>query len=180
MRKVFAAIMAIVMVLTGSIGMAMGVEVEENLFSVEITIPADLIEDMTQEKLDTIVAETGIKSGTFNEDGSITYVMSKKQHEEILAETKASIDAVLVEMIETNEEAAFVSIEANDDYTEFKVVLSTDIVGLVERFSALGFYIYGFLYNAFAGTNVENIAVVYINQATGEVIETLNWTDMEG
>ena len=180
MRKVLAAVMAIVMVLSSSLVMAETIEVEENLLSVEITIPAEYFgEEDAQERCDEYVEEGKCKDATVNEDGSVTIVMSKKQHEEMLVETKAAVDEALVQMVETTEDASFVSIEANEDCTEFKVILSSDTVGFMESFSAYVLYMYGGIYAAYAGTDVENIAVVFINQATNEVIETYNSADME-
>lgn len=179
MRKVLALIMAIIMVLSSSVVMAESLEAAENLFSVEITIPIDFIdEENTKVAFDKLVEEGRCKSVTANEDGSITVVMSKKQHEELLEELKISIDAALVELIETNGDTTIVSIEANEDYTEFKAILSSDTVGLIESFSVLALYMYGGMYNVYAGINIDNISVAFINQATNEVIETFNLADM--
>lgn len=180
MRRLFAAILSIIIALSGTYAIAENIEVEENLFSVEITIPADFAgEDNSQESWDTTVAEGKCKSATVNEDGSVTIVMSKKQHNDMLEDLKLQIDAGLVEMVETSEGAAFVSIEANEDCTEFKAILSTDYVGMVETLSTFALFLYGGMYNAFAGTTVENVTVTFINQATGEVIETYNSAEME-
>ena len=55
------------------------VQVDENLLTVEITVPKEFVEEgTTQETLDASLAD-GIQSATLNEDGSVTYVMTKKQ-----------------------------------------------------------------------------------------------------
>ena len=53
------------------------VEVDENLLTMEITMPAEYMEDTTQEDLDEAVKEYGFISATLNDDGSSTYVMTK-------------------------------------------------------------------------------------------------------
>lgn len=40
-------------------------------------------------------------------------------------------------------------------------------------------YMYGGMYHIFNGTEVDNIAVGFINEATGEIINTANSRDME-
>ena len=40
------------------------------------------------------------------------------------------------------------------------------------------FYMYGGMYNIFNGTEVENIAVDFINEATGQIINSANSRDM--
>ena len=56
------------------------IEVDENLLTVELTIPADFVGETTQEELNQTAKEEGLKSITLNEDGSATYVMTKKKH----------------------------------------------------------------------------------------------------
>lgn len=156
------------------------VEVDENLLSVEVTVPVDFVEEgTTQESLDSLVAEKGFKSATLNDDGSVTYVMTKGQHKELMEGIKTSIDESIADMISSGDYPTIVEIEANDDYTAFDVTLSTDTLGLTESLSALVLYMCGGMYNAFNGTTVDNISVSFINQATGEVIQTANSSDMQ-
>ncbi len=155
-----------------------GVKVEEGLDDVTLTIPAEFIGEVTQEELDASAAEKGYKSATLNDDGSVTFVMTKAQHEEMLSEVSDSIDEGLEELAQSEEFPNFVSIDANDDYTDFKVVTSSEELGLMEGFSTFFFYTYGGMYSAFAGKKAENIHVSYINESTGEVIEEVNSSDM--
>ena len=48
----------------------------------------------------------------------------------------------------------------------------------VYRHPLLAFYMYGGMYNVFNGTEVENIAVDFINEATGQIINSANSRDM--
>lgn len=59
------------------------IEVEENLFTVELTIPADYVGKTTQEELDAAAKENDYKV-TLNADGIATYLMTKAQHEKYL------------------------------------------------------------------------------------------------
>lgn len=142
---------------------------------VELTLPASFFgEGTTQESIDATAAEKGYKSATLNADGSVTYVMTKDQHKTLVAEIKALIDEAIGEMTTSGDYPSIVSIKHNGDYTAFDVVLSKDSVGLMESIAVLGFYMYGGLYAACIGSDVDNISVRFINQETGEIIQTAN------
>lgn len=152
-----------------------GIEVDRELFDVTITLPPDFAEEgATQEHYDEAAKENGWKSATLNEDGSVTYVMTRGQHKELMGEITESIETSLSEMVGSEEFPNIVSVSANDDYTEFSVVTKSEELDISESFTVLGFYMYGGLYHAFNGTNVDNIHVEFINEATGQIIEEAN------
>ena len=155
------------------------VEVDEGLFNVTLTIPADFAEDMTQEELDADIAEGKCKSAKLNEDGSVTLEMSKKQHEDMMVDLASSFQETFDGMI-NDEGTSFVSIDHNDDFTEFTVVTTSTELNLTESLSAVALYFAGGMYNAFAGNTVDNICVKFVNQASGEVIQEANSRDMNG
>lgn len=149
------------------------IEVDENLLTVELTIPSDFVGETTQEELNqTVEEEKGIKSITLNEDGSATYVMTKKKHKEMMSEMKTSIDEELQAMVGSEDYPNFTKVEANKDYTSFKITTTSTELDLAEAFSVMSFYMQGGLYNVFNGTPADNIHVDFVNATTGEVIES--------
>ena len=67
------------------------VEVESGLFNVTLTVPAEFVgTERTQADYDALAAENGYKSVTLNADGSVTYIMTKAQHQEILTMLKGN------------------------------------------------------------------------------------------
>ena len=99
-----------------------GIEVDEGLLSVEITMPATFFEEETEESIKASAAENGFNSCTVNEDGSVTYKMSKAKHKEMLAEMKTSVDESIAEMINGEEAVeSFMKIEYADDLSKFDV-----------------------------------------------------------
>ena len=155
------------------------IEVDEGIFNVELTVPSDFVEAQTQEELDKLSKERGFKSITLNEDGSATYVMSKKQHQELLSEYRELINSSLNEMIGSEDYPNFTNIETNDNYTEFTITTKNTELDMVESFSVIGFYMYGGLYNVFSGEEVDNISVTFINANTGDIINIANSSDLE-
>ena len=153
------------------------VEVEQKLLSVEITVPADFVGETTQADLDANVSAGKFLSAKLNDDGSVTYKMTKGQHKEVMEGIKQSIEEALDEMI-ASEDYSFTKIEPNADFTKFAVTTTSSELNLAESFSVLAFYMYGGMYNIFNGTEVENIAVDFINEATGQIINSANSRDM--
>lgn len=155
------------------------IDVNKNLFDVELTIPADFIgEDVTQESLDeSIVDNEGIKSVVLNADGSATYMMTKTAHAEMLNSVKASIDEGLADMV-NDTDYSITAIEHNGNYTEFTVKTDDEEVGMADSFSVLTFYMYGGMYAAFSGNAVDNIQINFVNSSSGEIIKTANSSEM--
>lgn len=154
-------------------------EVDQNLFTVEITVPADFLgEGITQESLDADVAASNYISAKLNDDGSVTYVMTKAVHDEMMVGVRDNIQQALEEMVGSEEFPSFTKVEANDDFTQFTVETTSTELGLVESFSVLGFYMFGGMYHAFNGTQVDDIAVTFINADTGETVGEAHSSDM--
>lgn len=155
-----------------------GLEVEQGIFNVEITVPADFLDEgITQADLDAEAEESGFKSATLNSDGSATYVMTKSQHNEMMRGISESIDQALSDMENSEDYPTFTDVTANDDYTEFTVTTTATELGLTESFSTLAFYIYGGMYHAFNGTNVDDISVIFVNADSGEIIDEAHSSD---
>lgn len=145
---------------------------------IELVIPADFVGEQTQEDLNKTAEEHGFKSITLNEDGSATYVMTEKQHEELMKEYEEQINSSLKELIDSGTYPNFTKIEANDNFTEFTITTKSTQLDFNESFSVLAFYIYGGLYSVFSGEEVGNISVTFINADSGEVIKTANSSEM--
>ena len=154
------------------------IEVDENLLTVEITIPSDFIGETTQEELNQTVEEEGFKSITLNEDGSATYVMTKKKHKEMMSEIKSGIDEELQAMVGSEEYPNFTKVEANKDYTSFTITTTSSELDLAESFSVMNFYVQGGLYNVFNGTPADNIHVDFVNADSGAIISSSDSSDM--
>ena len=101
------------------------IDVDKGLFDVTITFPADFASDITQEEIDQQVADGKVHSGQINEDGSVTYVMSKDQHKAIVDAISESIQSTLDGMVGTEDYPNFTAIDHNEDYTSFTVKTTT-------------------------------------------------------
>ena len=154
------------------------VDVDKRLFDVTLTIPKDFVGDTTQEKLDESAKEKGYKSATLNSDGSVTFVMTKEQHKEMLSGIKETIDKSLTDMIGSKDYPNITNVEANDDYTKFTITTKNAEPDLAESFAVMALYMYGGMYGIFAGEKVDNVQVDFVNADSGEIISTGNSKDM--
>ena len=154
------------------------VEVEKELFDVLVTLPADFVGETTQEELDASVQEMGIHSAPLNDDGSVTYVMSKSQHKQVMEDLAVSIRQSLDDMVGSENYPMITGIDVNDDFTNFTVTTTSTEITIQEGFSILGFYIYGGTYAIFNGSEVDNIHVDFVNADTGEIIDSADSSEM--
>lgn len=155
------------------------VEVDKGIFDVTLTIPKDFIGDTTQEEQDEIVNEKGYKSAVLNSDGSVTYVMTKAQHSEMLEDMRETIDTSLAEMAGSSDYPNITSVTANDDYTSFTITTKNTEPDLAESFAVMGLYMYGGLYGIFAGERVDNVHVDFVNADSGEIISSADSKNMD-
>ena len=155
------------------------VSVDHGVFSVEINIPESFASEISDEDLEKAVNEKGYKTARRNSDGTVTYVMSKAQHRELMDGIETSLRESMDEMIGSEAYPSFTAIEANDDYTVFRVTTRSAELSINESFSVMAFYVYGGMYGIFNGTPADNIRVEFINADTGEIMNTANSKDME-
>ena len=148
------------------------VEVENGILTVSITMPKDFVtEEITQEKLDADAGDNYL-SAKLNQDGSVTYKMTKAQHRTMLDGITEGMEEFFQEMI-NDESRGFTEIKHNDTYSVFDVTMDTDTVGLGDSFTVLVFYMYGGMYGIFSGNKVDNVIVNFYDPA-GNLIESGN------
>ncbi len=154
------------------------VEVDKGLFDVTLTIPESYVEGQTQDDLDKLCKEKGYKSITLNADGSATYVITKKQHKEMMESMADTINSSMKELVGSEDYPTFTDIKANDDYTEFTITTTSTDLSLSESIAPMLFYTYGLMYTAFNGAEADNIAVTFVNADTGKTISTSNSSEL--
>lgn len=156
------------------------ISVDKQLLDVTLTIPKEYVGETTQEELDLTVKEKGYKSATLNEDGSVTYVITKAQHKELMEDVKNTINQALSEMAGSENYPNVTSVTANEDYTSFTITTKNAEPDVNESFAALAMYMYGGMYAIFNGEDAENIHVDFVNADTGEVISSADSKNLGG
>lgn len=158
------------------------VVVDKEADKITITFPAGYLNIATQEAVDAAVKEKGYESGKLNSDGSVTFVMSDDQYEDLLAGVKKTVDDSLDEMVGSEEYPEITAITHNDDYTVFMVTTKNEEVGLGELMSVITFFTVGYTYSVYSGDAVDNLHVDFVNEASGKVIystDSKDWREGE-
>ncbi|MBQ9976259.1 MAG: hypothetical protein IJP16_07085 [Clostridia bacterium] len=156
-------------------GSGESINVDEGLLFVDVTIPAAFFEDMTEAEIKEEAKEEGYKNCVINEDGSVTYTMTKLQHKEALREYKEEIDENIDDMLNGEDQASsFVSIDYNDTMTKFDIYVDSSLYSDWDSLYALTFYFSGMLYQAIDGVAEEDIdvEVSFIDNETKEVLDS--------
>lgn len=157
-----------------------GVQVDEGLLNIDVTLAASFFEDQTEEEIKAEAKENGYSDCKINDDGSVTYTMSKKKHAEMLNEMKASFDEMIAGYLDGEDKvASFVDIQYNDDFSKIDIYADAEQYTMWDSLYALTFYITGAYYQAFAGVANDDIDVVvnFIDNATKDVLDTASYKD---
>ena len=143
-------------------------EEEEEL--VTLVIPAAYESVTTQEEADRICADNGYESVLLEEDGSLTVTMRKSLYEEMLEEFTATVEKGLQELAASEFFPSIRSVEHNEDYSVFTVVTASEEVDAALQYASQELFMYGTLYHFYTGNNVQEIRVVYVSAASGQVL----------
>lgn len=145
------------------------VQVENGVMTVSLNVPADLAQNITQEIIDAGIG-TQYQAAFRNQDGSITYKMTKEQHQAMLEQLAVSFDNSLQEMID-NENYTISNITRNNDFTVFDITLDGAEPSISDSYAAFGLYMYGGLYGVFNGKRPEHVIVNYLD-SNGNLIDS--------
>ncbi|WP_166867166.1 hypothetical protein [Salinibacterium sp. ZJ70] len=156
------------------------VEVDEGLFTVDVTIARSLLDaqnTMTDGEIEAAAAEKGMAAKVAGD--TVTYTMTKAQRDDMLAQMRESAAAGVDELV-ADDSNSLTGVEVDDDLTHFRVSVDGARYSPFEAFLVLGFYMQGALYQQFSGVGVDDVDVVveFIDDATGEVIETGTYKEM--
>jgi len=156
------------------------IEVDKGLLNVEITLPADMFEGEDIEQVIADAKEDGVKEVIQNEDGSLTYKMSKAKHKEMMKEMETSINETIEDMKTSEEYPSIKDITHNKDFTEFTVIVNkSEFENGWDGFAVFGLGISGAYYQLFNGVSEEDykITISLQDEATGEVFDKTVYPD---
>ncbi|MER2090915.1 MAG: hypothetical protein ABS920_14345 [Sporosarcina sp.] len=124
--------------------------------------------------------EDGIKNVTKNEDGSVTYKMSKAEHKKMMKEMKTKVTNYVDEIVDDEDFTSIQDITHNGTFSEFTVVVDkAAFENSFDGFATLGLAMSGMYYQAFDGKNADklNVTVHTKDASTGEVFGTAVYPD---
>lgn len=185
MKKIIALGLAIVMAFSmvacggnanegGSEDNSQAVVVDENLMSVEITLPASYWEDSdetVEQYAERMKNEGTFKEVTVNENGSVTVKMSKADHKKLLNEVKDQ----LTSMFPMDGIASIKKLEVNGDVTNCKLIVDQEAFeNSFDIFAVLAVAAGVQMYHVYEG-NPDAISVIhYIDEASNTEFGSFN------
>ena len=153
------------------------VEVDKGLLNVEITIGTDMLEtfDETAEEFKASLEENeevDFKDVTINEDGSVTFKMSKSDHNKMMDEMIKSIDSSIAEITQNKEDYPnVIDITHDKDRLNWKVKMASTEKTISESFLCFSLTIQSVFYHGFNGDKQADVVVDYVDE-DGNVFDT--------
>ncbi|MBQ9824950.1 MAG: hypothetical protein IJM63_10660 [Solobacterium sp.] len=141
----------------------------------EVTLPEMFTDENTSQELIDGHAGVTYTSGTVNENGSITFRMTKDQHKAMLEDITDSCEDAIEEL--ADEESGYSKITHNADYTEFNVRLSRKYSEYEDSYTAMVFCMYGRMCSVFTGEKKE-ILVSFLTE-DGQTADTYSSSEFE-
>lgn len=158
------------------------VEVDERLLTVELTLPASFFEDEDMSTFDAkaYAEENGYHSAAVNEDGSVSIVMSKARHKEIMAELHAAVEQSFDELIGAEDTPYITDITFSDSFDKVNIIVDKagyESGGLMVAFLPMMIYIPVGMYHVFDGTDAAKCEISFIADGTGELLASQIYPD---
>ncbi|MBX9975137.1 hypothetical protein [Cytobacillus firmus] len=155
------------------------VKVDKGLLNVEVTLPASMFEG---EDMDSSIAEAekeGIKV-TKNDDGSVTYKMSKTKHKEMMKEMETELQKTIADTKNGEDYPSVKDVTHNKDYSEFTLEVEREAYeNSFDGFAVFGLGLSGMFYQLFNGVGPEDyeVKILVKDTATGEVFDEVIYPD---
>lgn len=149
------------------------VDVDKGLLNVEVTLPATFFEG---EDVDNSIAKAekdGIEVKK-NEDGSLTYKMSKSKHKEMMEELETGLIESVEEMKNSDDFVSIQDVTYNKSFSEFTMVVDKAAYeNSFDGFATFGLALSGMYYQLFDGVDPKKyeVKIIMKDAATDEVFD---------
>lgn len=156
------------------------IEVDKGLINVEITLPASLFEDQDINGVIADAKNKGIKDIKQNTDGSLTYIMSKSKHKEMMKELESGLLESIEDAKNNEDYVSIKDVTHNKSFSEFTLIVDQEkYENSFDGFVAFGFGLSGMYYQLFNGVSPDDykVTINIKSEATGEVINTIVYPD---
>lgn len=158
-----------------------GIKVDENLLTVDITLPSSFFdgEDMSTFDADAYAAEQGFNKAVLNDDGSVSINMSKAKHNELMSEMTQTVEDSFASMVRSEDTPYIIEIHHSASFDSIDVVVDEagyEGGGFASAFIPFTVYFQAAFYQAFAGVE-QHCEIAIIDSNTGDTIESVVYPD---
>ena len=156
------------------------VNVDKNLLTVEVTLPASFFEDTDMESLEKEAKKDGVKEVIINDDKSVTYKMTKSQHKKMMKEMEDTLVETIKETESDKEYPSIKTIEYNKAFTEYTITVDQkEYENSMDGFAIFGLAIQSMYYQLFEGVSEEDYKATFQlkDENTSKVFDTIVYPD---
>ncbi|WP_440415741.1 hypothetical protein [Paenibacillus sp. SAFN-117] len=155
-------------------------QVENKPATVEITLPASMFQG--EQNIENTIAkakEQGVDEVKKNDDGSLTYTMSKETHSKILGEMRDSLNQSIDELKSGQDFKSIKDVIPNESFSEVTFVVDRAAYEKsFDGFASIGIAIAAMYYQIFEGASDEGkVAIKLQDESTKEVFKTIEYPD---
>ena len=154
--------------------------VEKKLFDVSITIPAPFFKGQDIESIMNEAKNDGVGEVTKNENGSVTYKMSKDTHKKMIDKIKKSLISSLDDMKNDKDTQSIKDITYNENFSQMTMIVDKEeYENSLDAFAALDLYLASAYYQIFNGIKATEAKTTFTiqDQSTNQVICTMVYPD---
>ena len=157
------------------------VVVDKGLLNVEVTIPASFFEGEDMDQVIKQAKEEGIGKASLNDDGSVTYKMSKAKHKELMKELSEELKKTIADFEGGEDFPSIREISYDKEFETFTVTVDQEqFENSLDGFSLFGLGLAGSYYQLFNGKDPENyrVTIELKDEATGEAFDEVVFPDV--
>lgn len=154
--------------------------IDKGLFDVKITIPKSFLGDNEITELTDEQKSQGFKSMKKNDDGSITYTISKNAHKSLMEEMKKTTSDQLKKMATDGTYISIKDVSFNDNFSKITLLVDEEkFNNSFDSFATLAVGMSGMMYQIFDGSEASktSVTIELTNNITQEVFSTVKYPD---
>lgn len=158
------------------------VEVDEGLLTVEVTIPASMIDDLEETKKKAEENEA-VLDYKVNDDGSITYKYKKSDYNKLIADMRTGFDTMVADQLASGDYTTLSTITGDETLRNVTITVTNqqDYDKTWDGLVIIGLYVYTGYYQIFSGEAKEESDVKttfhFVDGSTGSEFKTTVYPD---
>lgn len=157
------------------------IEVDKGILNVKVTLPATMFNGANLDEVISKAKSDGVDEVVKNDDGSLTYKMSKAKHSEMLKQMEASILKSNDDMKNSGNFKSIKDITTNKSFSEYTITVDqAAFKNSMDGMVGLGVAMTGMYYQLFNGASADNykVTISLKDVATGVVFDTIVYPDV--
>ena len=158
---------------------SMPIKVEQSQSDVSITLPASMLQGNLADQSIEEAEAMGVKV-TKNNDGSVTYQMSKATHQKMMNEVKENMTESFSKLKSGTDFSSIKDISCNDDFSQIVVTVDQDqYKNSMDSLAAIGIGMGCMYYQLFDGkaTDSMEVKIDFVDAETGTVFDSVTYPD---